>query len=65
MDFIDPEDGEKATVPLAPGSLCAMTGPARYRWRHGIAARKSDPGPSGRIPRGRRVSITFRTLATP
>ncbi|GAA2083333.1 alpha-ketoglutarate-dependent dioxygenase AlkB [Actinomadura alba] len=62
MDFTDPGDGTKVAVPLAPGSLCVMTGPARYTWRHGIAARKSDPGPAGRVPRGRRVSVTFRTV---
>ena len=62
MDFTRPEDGTKAGVYLAAGSLCVMTGPARYDWRHGIAARKSDPGPAGRIPRARRVSVTFRTV---
>ncbi|MGP3992073.1 alpha-ketoglutarate-dependent dioxygenase AlkB [Streptomyces sp. 3N207] len=65
MDFTNPEDGSKLAVPLAPGSLLVMTGPARYTWRHAIAARKSDPGPTGRVPRGRRVSITFRTLIHP
>lgn len=65
MDFTHPEDGTKVAVRLAPGSLCVMTGPARYTWRHGIAARKSDPGTTGRVPRGRRVSVTFRTIATP
>lgn len=65
MDFTHPEDGTKVTVRLTPGSLCVMTGPARYTWRHSIAARKSDPGPSGRIPRGRRVSVTYRTVLTP
>lgn len=62
MDFTHPDDGAKVSVPLAPGSLCVMTGPARYTWRHGIAARKSDPGPAGRLPRGRRVSVTYRTV---
>ncbi|TJZ54508.1 alpha-ketoglutarate-dependent dioxygenase AlkB [Streptomyces piniterrae] len=65
MDFTHPEDGTKAALPLAPGSLCAMTGPARFTWRHAIAARKSDPGAAARIPRGRRVSVTFRTMADP
>lgn len=65
MDFTDPEDGAKLGVPLAPGSLLVMTGPARYTWRHAIAPRKSDPGPTGRVPRGRRVSVTFRTLLHP
>ncbi|MFD4246748.1 alpha-ketoglutarate-dependent dioxygenase AlkB [Streptomyces sp. NPDC058525] len=62
MDFTNPEDGTKLAVPLAPGSLLVMTGPARSTWRHAIAARKTDPGPTGRVPRGRRVSVTFRTL---
>jgi alkylated DNA repair dioxygenase AlkB len=62
MDFTHPSDGTKVGVHLAPGSLCLMTGPARYEWRHAIAARKSDPGPGGRVPRGRRVSVTFRTV---
>src|SRR4051794_16414182 len=61
MDFL--HDGESHPVRLEPGSLCVMTGPSRYTWKHRIAARQSDPGPRGRIPRGRRVSITFRTIA--
>jgi alkylated DNA repair dioxygenase AlkB len=65
MDFTNPADGSTLSVPLAPGSLLVMTGPARFTWRHAIAARRSDPGPTGRIPRGRRVSITFRTLIHP
>ncbi|MEU6717306.1 alpha-ketoglutarate-dependent dioxygenase AlkB [Nonomuraea sp. NPDC046802] len=62
MDFTHPANGTRAEVPLAPGSLCVMAGPARYSWRHSIAARKSDPGAAGRVPRGRRVSVTFRTV---
>ncbi|MFI0968117.1 alpha-ketoglutarate-dependent dioxygenase AlkB [Streptomyces sp. NPDC021080] len=62
MDFTHPEEGKRTSVRLAPGSLCVMTGPARYDWRHGIAARKSDPEGGGRVPRGRRVSVTFRTV---
>lgn len=62
MDFTQPEDDSKMAVPLAPGSLLVMTGPARYVWRHAIAARRSDPGIAGRVPRARRVSVTFRTL---
>jgi alkylated DNA repair dioxygenase AlkB len=62
MDFTHREDGTKVPVRLTPGSLCVMTGPARYTWRHGIAARKRDPGTAGRLPRGRRVSVTYRTL---
>lgn len=63
MDFANPEDGGRAAVRLAPGSLCVMTGPARYVWRHSIAARKSDPGvEGGRVGRGRRISVTYRCV---
>lgn len=62
MEFTHPEDGTRVPVTLEPGGLCVMTGPARYAWRHSIPARKTDPGPGGRVPRGRRVSVTFRTV---
>ena len=62
MDFTHPEDGTRVEVRLTPGSLCVMTGPARYVWRHAIAARKSDQSPTGRVLRGRRVSVTYRTV---
>jgi alkylated DNA repair dioxygenase AlkB len=65
MDFTSLEGGVKVPVRLEPGSLCVMTGPARYEWRHAIAARKSDLTDTGRIPRGRRVSVTFRTVSRP
>ncbi|MEU7827493.1 MULTISPECIES: alpha-ketoglutarate-dependent dioxygenase AlkB [unclassified Nonomuraea] len=65
MDFTHPADGTKAAISLAPGSLCVMSGPARYTWRHSIAARKSDPTAAGRMPRTRRVSVTFRTVNDP
>jgi alkylated DNA repair dioxygenase AlkB len=64
MDFTPPsEETAKVEVWLNPGSLVVMTGPARYAWRHSIAARKSDPHPDGRLRRGRRVSVTYRTIA--
>ncbi|GAA4055189.1 alpha-ketoglutarate-dependent dioxygenase AlkB [Actinomadura miaoliensis] len=62
MEFTHPEEGTRVPVRLVPGSLCVMTGPARFTWRHAIPARKSDPGPDGRMPRGRRVSVTMRTV---
>lgn len=65
MDFTHPDHDAPVAVRLERGSLCVMTGPARFTWRHAIAARKSDPGPHGRILRQRRVSITFRTVLNP
>jgi alkylated DNA repair dioxygenase AlkB len=52
----------KVDVPLEPGGLLIMRGEARYQWRHAIAARKSDVYRGQRVPRGRRVSLTFRTV---
>jgi alkylated DNA repair dioxygenase AlkB len=62
MDFTSPRGDTRVPVRLEPGSLCVMTGAARYEWRHAIAARKTDSTPAGRIPRSRRVSVTFRTV---
>lgn len=56
-DGTDPVD-----VLLQPGSLLIMRGDARYQRRHGIAARKSDTYAGRRVLRGRRVSLTFRTV---
>ena len=62
MEFTHPEDRTRVPVRLDPGSLCVMTGPARFTWRHAIPARKTDPGPDGRVARDRRVSVTLRTV---
>ena len=43
-------------------SLAILSGPARYEWTHSIAKRKSDRWGGPRVPRERRVSITFRTV---
>lgn len=49
-------------VMLYRRSALSLHGDARYLWRHGIAFRLKD----GKIPRQRRVSLTFRrTLAQP
>jgi len=51
-------DDELVTVRLQPRSVVILTGDARYKWTHSIAARKSD----GDIARGRRISLTYRTV---
>jgi alkylated DNA repair dioxygenase AlkB len=53
-----------ADVPmlLDPGSLLVLAGEARYEWTHRIAARKRDVVAGQTIERGRRVSLTYRTV---
>ena len=51
--------GINAHVPAR--SLWIMTGEARTKWLHGIAARLTDLIDGERRNRRRRVSITFRT----
>lgn len=55
------------SVRLPRRSALLLTGAARYEWTHAIAKRRSDPDPSTdrRVPRARRVSLTFRLLAEP
>ena len=48
----------KATVLLESRSLLIMYGQARYDWKHGIPARKSDNG----VRRSRRINLTFRRV---
>eukprot|EP01062_Namystynia_karyoxenos_P049077 TRINITY_DN37501_c0_g1_i1.p2 TRINITY_DN37501_c0_g1~~TRINITY_DN37501_c0_g1_i1.p2 ORF type:complete len:282 (+),score=72.49 TRINITY_DN37501_c0_g1_i1:89-934(+) len=56
-------DAGAVEVFLGPGDLYAMSGDARYRWRHGIPARAADAGPDGApVPRSVRVSLTLRRL---
>jgi alkylated DNA repair dioxygenase AlkB len=47
---------------LESGSLLALSGVARYQWKHGIPARKSDRLGGQLLLRQRRVSLTFRTV---
>ena len=55
-------DSAEVSILLAPGSVLALSGEARYRWTHGIAARRTDLVAGRRIARDRRVSLTFRTV---
>lgn len=49
---------EKRFIALQPRSLLILKNEARYKWQHGIAARKSD----NKIMRNRRISLTFRKV---
>lgn len=62
MDFRHTQSQAHIPVWLEVGSLVVMQGEARYEWKHGIAARKTDIVEGQKVPRGRRVSLTFRTV---
>ena len=48
---------------LEPRSVLVLAGEARWEWHHGIAARLVDHWHERELPRGRRVSLTFRIIA--
>jgi len=61
MDFESTSDPkEKKSGILPRRSLLSMHGVARYKYRHGIQKRLTDPGIPGK--RGVRVSLTFRKI---
>ncbi len=60
MDFTRPGHATRS-YHLRPRSLVVMQGEARDRWLHGITGRKSDRVGGLVLPRGRRLSITFRS----
>jgi alkylated DNA repair dioxygenase AlkB len=62
MDFADSQSSATASLLLEPRSALVLSGDARYRWQHGIAARASDTWNGERIERARRVSLTFRNV---
>lgn len=64
MDFTHPTTGEKIDHLMEPCSLLIFSGDARYQWKHGIAARKTDKHNGQTIQRGRRISLTFRNIIT-
>ncbi len=47
---------------LEPCSLLVLQGDARHRWRHCIKGRREDRHAGELHARGRRVSLTFRTV---
>ena len=50
---------------LPPRSLLCLRGEARYVYGHGITSRRGDNVGGAWVPRGRRVSLTFRGLPPP
>ena len=65
MTFHAPRSRETVSRLLERRSVAVMQGEARYRWKHEIGKRKSEPplGEGGkRRPRQRRISLTFRKV---
>lgn len=63
MDFTYKDmKGKKVSYLLEPRSLIVLSGDARNKWLHGIAARKTDMWQGEKIERKRRVSLTFRNV---
>ena len=65
MTFHAPRGRETVPRLLERRSVAVMQGEARYRWKHEIGKRKSEPplGEGGkRRPRRRRISLTFRKV---
>lgn len=54
--------GSGCTMEFTPASLLVLEGVSRFDWKHGIAARRSDEVAGTTVPRGRRVSLTFRNV---
>jgi alkylated DNA repair dioxygenase AlkB len=62
MDFTNNYSNEKKSILLEAQSLLVLGDEARYGWKHGIAARKSDMYNGLKMLRQRRVSLTFRKV---
>jgi alkylated DNA repair dioxygenase AlkB len=62
MDFRRTKDGRRESILLEPRSLLVLSGESRQEWQHGIATRKNDTWHGQKLPRGRRLSVTFRTV---
>jgi alkylated DNA repair dioxygenase AlkB len=62
MDLKQKEEGRHVPLWLEPRSLLVLRDEARYSWTHGIPGRQQDVWQGQTIPRGRRVSVTFRKV---
>jgi alkylated DNA repair dioxygenase AlkB len=62
MNFTHARTKRHVPILLERGSLVVMDGEARHEWKHGILPRKADDFGGQHIERGRRLSMTFRTV---
>jgi alkylated DNA repair protein alkB family protein 8 len=64
MEFTN-EAGDTEAQFLEPRSTLVIGGEARHAWKHSIPSRPVDVWQGREWPRGRRVSLTFRTVLPP
>ena len=62
MQFVEKASGREEELLVEPGSALVLSGAARNEWTHAIPARSSDVWRDRELPRGRRVSLTFRKM---
>jgi alkylated DNA repair dioxygenase AlkB len=62
MEFTHSNANERIVKLLEPRSLIVLEGDARYKWQHAIPKRKTDNWSGQKFTRGRRISLTFRTM---
>ena len=60
MDFSN--DSKSYPIHLKKRSMVALNGDARYKFKHGIAKRRSDKINNKSVKRGIRISLTFRKV---
>ena len=61
MEFLRPGHTTEGVL-LEPRSAVVFSGDARHEWQHAIPARTADDWQGRRLPRSRRVSLTFRKM---
>jgi alkylated DNA repair dioxygenase AlkB len=62
IEFEHQRTRNKIKVYVEPKSVYVLTGPSRYDWTHKMCPRMNDILSGKKIPRGERISITFRTV---
>jgi alkylated DNA repair dioxygenase AlkB len=62
MKFFNPLDNSNYDKYVEANSLYIMSGDARYIWTHEMLTSKFDIVNKIKVPRGRRISITFRNV---
>lgn len=64
MRFVHAQSKRVEECLLEPGSALVLAGSARWDWTHEIPAQAVDVWRMQHLPRSRRVSLTFRAVAT-